>query len=469
MALNNSGKISLAGSTAGESIATELGLGATTQISLNDTVVRALAGVTTGIIQLDDFYGKSSASYWIRSFSQAGSGTGAGLTCASPFGSDYLIFMHMSFTSQNIVSVLKIKFDGTIVFNKRVASSWGDLYTTMLVTPAYIFPDDSFLISTNQRITGPNWPYPIAQKFNSDMTTCLFSSWAGAFSNTHSGSLSCDVSNNVYHMGVSDDRGVLKFNATTGALLVATSTKANGTGTESAANSYTGAYDSSQSHYISFNSNVVKMNSSMTMVWSYQYDAGTQHGTIVKINDNKFILTYGKVSFGSNLCAFDANGDVIWSKRIFDFSSALRAQSISKDSSNNIYVVLSPSNENFVKYIYKFDSDGNQIWQRSLSSGQTTSGVSAGNLEIGTDGNMYVCYGLSNGRGFLFKLPADGSMMGVYTIDGVTFTYANSTKTITTTTISKAAFGTPYYGNIPTGSQAPVITTSSVTSNSVTI
>lgn len=61
MALNASGPISLAGSTAGQSIALELGLGATSQISLNDAAVRTLAGVPSGaIIMPTNFYGKSN-------------------------------------------------------------------------------------------------------------------------------------------------------------------------------------------------------------------------------------------------------------------------------------------------------------------------------------------------------------------------------------------------------------------------
>jgi hypothetical protein len=61
MALNASGPISLAGSTAGQSIAVELGLGATSQISLNDAAVRTLAGVPSGaIVMPTNFYGKAN-------------------------------------------------------------------------------------------------------------------------------------------------------------------------------------------------------------------------------------------------------------------------------------------------------------------------------------------------------------------------------------------------------------------------
>jgi hypothetical protein len=61
MALNPSGAISLAGPSAGQSIAVELGLSATAAISLNDVVVRTLAQVPSGVIVMPtDFYGKSS-------------------------------------------------------------------------------------------------------------------------------------------------------------------------------------------------------------------------------------------------------------------------------------------------------------------------------------------------------------------------------------------------------------------------
>lgn len=64
MPLNTSGKISLAGSTAGESIAEELGQSATGNITLNDTNVRNLAQVASGEITMPtDFYGKQDTFY----------------------------------------------------------------------------------------------------------------------------------------------------------------------------------------------------------------------------------------------------------------------------------------------------------------------------------------------------------------------------------------------------------------------
>lgn len=60
MALNSTGKISLAGPTVGESIAIEIGTTANTQTSFNDPAVIRLSGLSTGSpVDADTFHGKS--------------------------------------------------------------------------------------------------------------------------------------------------------------------------------------------------------------------------------------------------------------------------------------------------------------------------------------------------------------------------------------------------------------------------
>jgi hypothetical protein len=63
MTLAASGAMSLAGTETDRSIQVELGGDGFTQISMNDTAVRDLAGVATGPINMTtDFYGKSAAA-----------------------------------------------------------------------------------------------------------------------------------------------------------------------------------------------------------------------------------------------------------------------------------------------------------------------------------------------------------------------------------------------------------------------
>lgn len=70
MAMNSSGPISLGGATTGQSINLEIGSPATSTVSLNDTIVRTLAGVVSGqIVVPTDFYGKSLSNSYFQVFS----------------------------------------------------------------------------------------------------------------------------------------------------------------------------------------------------------------------------------------------------------------------------------------------------------------------------------------------------------------------------------------------------------------
>lgn len=71
MALNNSGPISLGGSTVGQSINLELGVSATALASINSTPFRTLAAVPSGAIALSNFYGKSNIKSWVYYLGQS--------------------------------------------------------------------------------------------------------------------------------------------------------------------------------------------------------------------------------------------------------------------------------------------------------------------------------------------------------------------------------------------------------------
>lgn len=87
MPLNTSGPISLAGTTLGQSIALELNLSPTSQISLNQSDVRTLAQVPTGqIIMPTDFWGKSSFTPSLTYVTTAGGGfIGSNTKISGPF------------------------------------------------------------------------------------------------------------------------------------------------------------------------------------------------------------------------------------------------------------------------------------------------------------------------------------------------------------------------------------------------
>lgn len=87
MPLNASGPISLGGTTLGQSIALELNLSPTSQISLNQSDVRTLAQVPTGqIIMPTNFWGKSSFTPRLTYVTTSGAANyGATPTLSGPF------------------------------------------------------------------------------------------------------------------------------------------------------------------------------------------------------------------------------------------------------------------------------------------------------------------------------------------------------------------------------------------------
>lgn len=92
MTMNSSGPISLAGTTAGQSIEIENGGNGTTMISLNDSAVRSLAGVPSGAITMPtNFYGKSNQFNYTVASNQTNFCMRAGAIAAGWNGSSKLV------------------------------------------------------------------------------------------------------------------------------------------------------------------------------------------------------------------------------------------------------------------------------------------------------------------------------------------------------------------------------------------
>ena len=92
MALASSGTMSIGGTTTDRSINLELGRSATATSSMGETDLRTLAGVASGAISMDDFYG-ASASLWTTGISTGSrtvgstTYTGYGTVSGTSFGS----------------------------------------------------------------------------------------------------------------------------------------------------------------------------------------------------------------------------------------------------------------------------------------------------------------------------------------------------------------------------------------------
>jgi len=82
MTLASSGIMSIGGTTTDRSINLELGRSATATSSMGETDLRTLAGVASGAISMDDFYGKSAVTVSLNTWPLSGLST-----APSPWGS----------------------------------------------------------------------------------------------------------------------------------------------------------------------------------------------------------------------------------------------------------------------------------------------------------------------------------------------------------------------------------------------
>jgi len=147
------------------------------------------------------------------------------------------------------------------------------------------------------------------------------------------------------------------------------------------------------------------------------YDANTGRGFLLKTNSS------GTKQWATTITT---NGDTA---------------KIAIDSSENIYMISRHSDT--VVSISKYDSSGTIQWQRDLTSSFTMSGL--GSISITSDNNIFLALtardsGLTRYYPFVAYLNSDGSGTGTYDLDGQSYTYAASSRTISTNSGSFSSF-----------------------------
>jgi len=140
MPLNSSGPLSMGGPVAGQSIDLELGRAASTQIGLDETPVRTLAGVLSGTIGLSNFYGKANA----LDYGFLGSGG------IDPQSVNKITYSTNTYANSGLTS--KIELYGVATVSSRDVALWcgavsssgntksSELYGISLITSTFIDP-----------------------------------------------------------------------------------------------------------------------------------------------------------------------------------------------------------------------------------------------------------------------------------------------------------------------------------------
>jgi hypothetical protein len=404
---------------------TELGIASTTLISLNQTNVRALAGVPSGVISLSNLWGKAASSeYWFVLLTNPSLAITAAKMAVDASGNVFA-----TGDANNQLYTLKYDSVGTKLFEVRHYAVGGSRGIAV----------DS---SNNYWVSGANNnTLPISLVKFSGINGDVVTSTGITAASSYGGGVAIDSSGNIYTCGTvannSSDIFIAKFNSSgviqwqrrigSAAIETAWSIAVDGTGAP-----YVVGTTRTSGNYDNF---IVKYNTSGTLQWQRRSGtAGAEQFFDVAVTSGGNVYACGL----NSIFKYNTSGTLQWQIGLTDSFIVL---SITLDSSENIYALLQ-SGDNQVT-IAKFNSSGTALMYRAIDySGDTVSSF-LGSIQVNSTGTIiYVHYGTSTSRWITAKLPGDGSRTGTYgaitygssAVSAFTLTNTTATPTLTSAT-----------------------------------
>lgn len=438
MALNSSGPISFGGSTVGQSINLELGVSATALASINSTSFRTLAGVASGQISLSNFYGKSNTTYYIGAVGISGSSidvVGGGISDSSgnvyyggTIGNQAAVFKFNSSGAIQWATILNGSAGRAGRCNDVCVDSSGNVYAVGDVVPSgtytqfFIWKLNSSGVVQWQQSTDIGGAAAEAQSICTDNTNV----WI------------CGGVQNAYSFSVMkyDTSGTLIWYSRWQNQSTAQSIKTDGAG-----NVYVSGLT------FSGNWGFYKIDSSGNFVFMRWLNGQGAQAFGVALGTDNSVHISGYVNGGISgttdmfVVKYSSAGVFQWNK-VLGTTFATRADDITVDSSNNVYICGFDSTNYSKGIVAKYNSSGTLQWQRTIAISNTTNTFiqlnaikfnSQGLINVG--GTGYVKYGTGPG-GTYYALKTDGSNTGTYTLNTATYTIAASSLTEATPSYS---------------------------------
>jgi hypothetical protein len=417
MALNSSGPISLGGATTGQSINLELGQASLTTISLNDTNVRGLAGVSSGVITMPtDFWGKSNVSYfWAIVNKDTSSGTVQDI-CFDSSNNYYIVYAKPSAS----YGIVKINSNATSILNQKTYTSSTSVWNLQGAAVS-----GSILTITGSKRWNAVTPARSGACIDTFDTSTLNAISSGMYYYSSSVSVNFgviakypDSSGNLYFQGPSNAfiTTTYKFNPTTFSL--------NGMGANNGQynqsllscnidratdNIYTSYNTESPNNYWS----VGKISSSFTSAWLASATV-TQTECLAPptAHNNNVYAALNRTSGAANPISVvkldSSTGNFSSTARNFVPVGAYSMIGMTTDTSGNLYFLQRTDTG---QALFKYNTSMVLQWQREI----VLTNYGATNLQITPNGSLSITLmdGLS---GFLkvsfFTYPTDGSITG---------------------------------------------------------
>jgi len=446
MTLNSSGAISLGGTTAGVSIENELGGSGTTQISLNDTNVRTLAGVASGQISMPtNFWGKSNATYFIALIQNTSGNNavncghqvnGSTITLVTSDGNTGANYLYRISASGSLTSQTKLTANGnTFIPNASIGAP--NAFALDSSNNMYVDTSSSNLSGNSgfATISSSNIVNYVATLTSGSYNT-VFQFGSVVYYNSsayipmfgYQGSCCCSTYNSIYsfsYSGTISGIYLLTNEGTQGRMSV-----------DSSGNLF----------YLDQNGGVTKFTSTSTSAWG-RYQISTSQGIASAINSNGTIYatianntpTIGMWNLTSTTNSVPPTNIVTYNLQAnSDGTYNAGNSSVAFDSSNNCYFVienLASSKNGFT--IFKFNSSGTLQWVRKFVCSLSGSNNNVYNLALTVTGSyidvsvtqLYSVYSTS-----FIRYPTDGSKTGTYTAGTLTIVVSAGTAQVNTST-----------------------------------
>lgn len=236
------------------------------------------------------------------------------------------------------------------------------------------------------------------------------------------------------------------------------------------------AVDTSESVYMLANfittPVITKLSSSGAATWQIVYYVSASPAptySLAASSDSLYVLGTNTAVDTFILTKLNSStGAVVWERSIAP-TGTLIAGSVRVGPDGAIYCITNLNSAGIGAQdlvIYKFDSSGNNVWQRAFGTSTSDGGQSPKEIIFDDLGYYYICGASStDSRVYIARLPTDGTLTGTYG----PFTYSSQSHTVSTTTlVSTSSTSTGFTNNAVSPSTVTPSTTSSAASFTAT-